>query len=177
MKQLTWILCCECMVGRQMSIFIVSCWIVWMDVVGALEVAGDVGWGSTWWSSIKFAWGNHTVCIELRWAWKTPNVGKNDHGMSWQSILNWENLKIFHRKSEHQKPPWCLTLREASQTEHPKERTLPGMGGAAPCTASALFLVRHLTWEMDGNGSWGRTQKKLGFDTKNDRFLINKNVM
>ena len=27
---------------RQMSIFIVSCWIVWMDVVGALEVAGDV---------------------------------------------------------------------------------------------------------------------------------------
>ena len=40
------------------------------------------------------------------------------------------------------------------------------MGGAAPCTASALFLVRHLMWEMDHGGgprtNWALTQKKTG---------------
>ena len=117
-------------------------------------------------------WNLHgeTMPIELRrhqkyknWSWDILAIHVWIERISRFSteILNIRSALVFDPRG---KPP-----------EDPKERTLPGMGGAAPCTASALFLVRHLTWDMGHGGVIGGVgPKRMG---TTERCLIKENVV
>ena len=134
------------------------------------------GPGSCWWCGLRIHMVvKHKICMGKPYCmhWASMSLENTKRRQKW----SWDVLAIHFELRESQdfppkvwtsEAPWCLTLREASHTEHPKERTLPGMGGAAPCTASALFLVR-----APSCGKWimGEDPEQIGLWHKKRQVL------
>ena len=140
------------------------------------------GPGICWWCGLRIHMVvKHKICMGKPYCmhWASMSLENTKRRQKW----SWDVLAIHFELRESQdippkvwtsEAPLVFDARGSLPYWTPQGENPAGYGRCSTlhCQRVVLSAAPHV-----GNGSWGRTQNKLGFDTKKDRFLINKNVM